>query len=1181
MRKLLTTSLFIYLIFCKCLYADVTIKGNFKSFGDTYITGKGNIYITEKYIKGVKPEEYLRLAKEFDVTEAAVKNFLKILKCKQVPPDELDSTFRQIATRHKELQSRLKKFNLLVDPKVKKLRLKAEEAINEGDYESADTFLDDALDRQMVCIKNAEKQLTNCMLSAAEMKVEKGDLELIRINFKAATKLYKEAVKLVPYGHELKKSEYLKKWGDAAYSAGLYSDANKALVKCLKIRQKILPENNDKLLSTFKSLGDLDKAQGNYNNAEKLYTKILKILENKDIKGHPNIITTIISLSDIYYITANYTKAHSLNKVLLDNITAFFKKYGDVAYKPEEKIFFDDFLNFIKCDLKTIINDVNIEESNFNKNKYIKKKFYEKFQKIIITFEENILNNDNLLISTTTMKTKAQLYESQRNYIESERLIKKALDIKKKLLGNDHPDVAELLNYLALIYKKNNKLIESELLYKKALRIRMKKLGKEHPDVAITIYNLANLYYSQKRNEKAIQLFTKSLKLTENTLGNDHPRVACILNNLACSNEKNIDRERLFRKALTILEKYFDDEKPFVLKILDNIASLCEEKKEYYEAEKIYLRILKVKEMNLGEYHQEVIHLLIKIAELYENQDKFIKSEFIYKKILQNKDKFNSFIVLKILNKLSGIYISQKMFNKAEAVLMKIKIQEEKLGIKHSLFFWKNIYYRLFKLYKSKEKYDLAESYLIKQLELSKNIHSSGDVDDILIELAELYELKGRYLKAEQLYITILKKFEKYYSKELYTMINNHEARSILNKLAFVLKKQNKCKESELIYKRIIEYEKSYFAKTYFQSFNNLAMLYIFCGEYSKAKLIYKDILDTLLPQVSRLANLYNEVIMIQDLNNSKEDLYDLNHKKEVKKIMYRIRLEELKQCITIKHNLLNEDLDLSNKIKGIINNFKELAMSYVSQKEYSKAESLYIESLKISEQAFGKNHIITENINNNKNKCTIKKKNNKNNNKLVYNSDDNSRLEYKSTSNIKTNKIVKKNRYILRRQPKMISKEEISQIADEADHYFGVGKYGDDEDIDVWKPKEYIDNNFEDNLDDTITDHSTNLMWQETGSEKPLKFNELDDYIVQINNHKFAGYSDWRVPTLEEVMSLAEGSISDFFNSKQKTCWTSDKRTKSSVWYIDFSIGIIEYSDPDSRHFLRLVRTCPRGKNG
>ena len=63
--------------------------------------------------------------------------------------------------------------------------------------------------------------------------------------------------------------------------------------------------------------------------------------------------------------------------------------------------------------------------------------------------------------------------------------------------------------------------------------------------------------------------------------------------------------------------------------------------------------------------------------------------------------------------------------------------------------------------------------------------------------------------------------------------------------------------------------------------------------------------------------------------------------------------------------------------------------------------------------------------------------------------------------------------------------------------------------------------NDFEDNKDGTVTDWATGLMWkiENLGADCYQKVNEkVHD---ELNYKKFAGYSDWRVPTLEELLSI------------------------------------------------------------
>ena len=75
----------------------------------------------------------------------------------------------------------------------------------------------------------------------------------------------------------------------------------------------------------------------------------------------------------------------------------------------------------------------------------------------------------------------AGLYSSQGRYEEAEPLYIQALDMRKKLLGEEHPDVATSLNNLAGLYFSQGRYEEAEPLYIQSLDMRKKLLGEEHP----------------------------------------------------------------------------------------------------------------------------------------------------------------------------------------------------------------------------------------------------------------------------------------------------------------------------------------------------------------------------------------------------------------------------------------------------------------------------------------------------------------------------------------------------------------------------------------------------------------------------------------------------------------------------------------------------------------------------
>ena len=63
---------------------------------------------------------------------------------------------------------------------------------------------------------------------------------------------------------------------------------------------------------------------------------------------------------------------------------------------------------------------------------------------------------------------------------EAEQLCNRALAIREKALGPEHPDVAQTLNLLALVYWGQGRYGDAVPLFEKALAIREKTLGPEH-----------------------------------------------------------------------------------------------------------------------------------------------------------------------------------------------------------------------------------------------------------------------------------------------------------------------------------------------------------------------------------------------------------------------------------------------------------------------------------------------------------------------------------------------------------------------------------------------------------------------------------------------------------------------------------------------------------------------------
>ncbi len=94
-----------------------------------------------------------------------------------------------------------------------------------------------------------------------------------------------------------------------------------------------------------------------------------------------------------------------------------------------------------------------------------------------------------------------------------------------------------------------------------------------------------------------------------------------------------------------------------------------------------------------------------------------------------------------------------------------------------------------------------------------------------------------------------------------------------------------------------------------------------------------------------------------------------------------------------------------------------------------------------------------------------------------------------------------------------------------------GAGSLPSDTDTKTWSS----DKRFVDNGNQTITDTKSRLMWAKMDSYLHtghwISWNEANKYVADLNEKGFAGYYDWKMPTVNELKNLYEA---DKFNSAQ-----------------------------------------------
>ena len=130
----------------------------------------------------------------------------------------------------------------------------------------------------------------------------------------------------------------------------------------------------------------------------------------------------------------------------------------------------------------------------------------------------------------------------------------------------------------------------------------------------------------------------------------------------------------------------------------------------------------------------------------------------------------------------------------------------------------------------------------------------------------------------------------------------------------------------------------------------------------------------------------------------------------------------------------------------------------------------------------------------------------------------------------------------------------------------------------------------------DTVIDAAKRLVWLKKDTwqlaGKWMNQRQTKEFAASLNLKRFAGFSNWRIPTAEEGKSLFDKKLKNTDNMGQVIhipslfepgcgflCWTSDVRHNIQGVRISFRKGAIMYDDifRVSRGTTRLVRNIDK----
>ena len=207
----------------------------------------------------------------------------------------------------------------------------------------------------------------------------------------------------------------------------------------------------------------------------------------------------------------------------------------------------------------------------------------------------------------------------------------RALEIQVNMLGAKHIDVAGPYNNLGVVHKELGELEQAKDYHQRALEIQINVLGAKHVDVAKSYNNLGVVHQALGQLEQAKDYHQRALEIKINVLGAKHIDVATSYNNLGLLHKASGELEQAkdyHQRALEIQINVLGAKHIYVAKSYNNLGLVhralgqLEQAKDYHQqALEIQVNVLGAKHFDVAGSYNDLGAVHKELGELEQAKD--------------------------------------------------------------------------------------------------------------------------------------------------------------------------------------------------------------------------------------------------------------------------------------------------------------------------------------------------------------------------------------------------------------------------------------------------------------------------------------------------------------------------------------------------------------------------------
>ena len=312
------------------------------------------------------------------------------------------------------------------------------------------------------------------------------------------------------------------------HKQGEYLEAEPLCKEALAIDEKVLGPDTPSVASTANNLAEIYQKEGKDQDAEPLFRKAVAVYSKTQsrIESVKGLIGTLNNLAVFYQKQGRFDEA---KQCVEQALTLQRKTFGansagvgvelstmagieratfdldqaELHYQESIKILnqseseYEQFL----CETNDLYADLLLDQKDFAKA--------EPVYKVAISHCIHSHGPNHPCVAER-LDDLAQLYRKTGRFVEAEKALRQALAINRASFQSDSPIVFNTMNELSAVYVDQGKFAQAENVYSEWIPSLKKVLGPEHPHVADALENWALVANKAKDSSRASQLLAEA-----------------------------------------------------------------------------------------------------------------------------------------------------------------------------------------------------------------------------------------------------------------------------------------------------------------------------------------------------------------------------------------------------------------------------------------------------------------------------------------------------------------------------------------------------------------------------------------------------------------------------------------------------------------------------------------------